>query len=94
LYLAQKAYIAIVALAAYRCRAMKSSDLNQWQRHALQNKIRPMSLYLTRLRKRMLAKGFRDDEPLFQAATDAERAVHSLYAHTHLLANPEPHRRV
>jgi hypothetical protein len=39
----------------------------------------------------MLAKGFRADDPLFQAATDADRAVHSLYAQTQLLANPGPH---
>jgi hypothetical protein len=67
---------------------MRSSDLNQWQRHALKNKVRPMSEYLTKLRKRMANRGFRDDDPLWIAALKAERAVHALYAQTQLLANP------
>ena len=58
--------------AAYRSVAMKSTDLNDWQRHALRNQVQRISLYLTKLRKRMLAKGFRDDDSLFQAVTDAD----------------------
>ncbi len=69
---------------------MRSTDLNDWQRHALRNQVQRMSLYLTKLRKRMLAKGFRDDDPLLRAATEADRSVHSLYAQTQLLANPAP----
>ena len=69
---------------------MRSTDLNQWQSSALRNKVRPMSEYLTKLRKRMTSKGFPDDDPLLIATLKAERAVHALYAQTQQLANPGP----
>jgi hypothetical protein len=69
---------------------MRSTDLTQWQRSALKNKVRPMSEYLTKLRKRMTSRGFRDDDPLLIATLKAERAAHALYAQTQLLANPGP----
>jgi hypothetical protein len=69
---------------------MRSTDLNAWQRHALKNKVRPMSEYLTWLRKRMASRGFRDDDPLMVAVLKAERSMHALYGQTQILANPGP----
>jgi hypothetical protein len=43
------------------------------------------------LHKRMAKRGFRDDDPLFIATLNAERAVYALYAQTQLLANPGPY---
>jgi hypothetical protein len=67
---------------------MKSNDLTQWQRHALRNKVRPMAQYINRLKKRMVSKAFRSDDPLFDAVLGAERATHALMVQMELLANP------
>ena len=54
---------------------IRSAHLNGWQRHALENEVKPMAEYLNRLKKRMLSKGFRDDDALLIAVLDAARAM-------------------
>jgi hypothetical protein len=65
---------------------MQSDDLTRDQARALKNKLQPMLGYLTRLRKRMAFKGFRQDDELLQAVQKAEMAMHELHVATHYLA--------
>jgi hypothetical protein len=67
---------------------MQSNDLKPWQARALKNKIRPMLSYLNRLKRRMHRRGFQHGDPLLEAVTKAEIAVHELYVQTHYLSCP------
>jgi hypothetical protein len=66
--------------------AMQSDDLSRDQARALKNKLHPMLGYLTRLRKRMAARGFTQDDPLLQVVQRAEMAMHELHVAVHYLS--------
>jgi hypothetical protein len=68
---------------------MRSSDLKVWQARALKSKIRPMLGYLNRLKRRMHRKGFPPGDPLLEAVTKAEVAMHELHVTAHYLSCPD-----
>ena len=55
---------------------MQSSDLTEAQARTLKNKSHPMFGYLAKLKRRMVFKGFRPDDPLLRKVLDAEAAMH------------------
>jgi hypothetical protein len=65
---------------------MRSEDLTRDQARALKNKLQPMLGYLSRLKKRMVYKGFTHDDELLQAVCHAEMAMHELHIAAHYLA--------
>lgn len=65
---------------------MQSNDLTKEQARALKNKLHPMLGYLGRLKKRMVRRGFLNDDPLLAAVCRAEDAMHALHVETHYLA--------
>ncbi len=62
------------------------SDLNKEQARALKNKRQPILGYLTKLKRRMVFKGFRPDDRLLTAVVEAEAAMHTLWADVHYLS--------
>jgi hypothetical protein len=65
---------------------MQSHDLSREQARALKNKLQPMLRYLSRLKKRMVFRGFLPDDELLQAVGKAEMAMHELHVTTHYLS--------
>jgi hypothetical protein len=89
----QKRYIQPKAKDQYREQqnkrtdaAMQSSDLTNAQARALKNKIHPMLGYLGRLKRRMVRRGFLNDDPLLAAVVKAEDAMHAMHVETHYLS--------
>jgi hypothetical protein len=68
---------------------MRSDDLTKAQARALENKLAPMLGYLTRLKRRMVRRGFPLDDPLLNAVLRAEGAVHDLHVAMHYLTCAE-----
>ena len=66
-------------------RTMQSHDLTRDQARALKNKLHPMLGYLGRLKRRMVRRGFLNDDPLLAAVVRAEEAMHALHVETHYL---------
>jgi hypothetical protein len=54
---------------------MRSSDLTRQQLSAIGDAITPSLQYLNKLLRRMQHRGFPDDDPVWQAARDAQRAM-------------------
>src|SRR4051794_41690010 len=46
---------------------------------ALKNKLRPMLAYLGKLKRRMVQRGFLNEDPLLKVVVDAENTVHALH---------------
>jgi hypothetical protein len=65
---------------------MQADDLTREQAAALKNKLHPMLGYLSRLKRRMVQRGFLSDDPLLDAVVQAENAVHALHVQTHYLS--------
>lgn len=65
---------------------MRSDDLTRDQARAIKNKIQPMLGYLSRLKRRMIFKGFPPDDGLLQAVCRAESAMHELHVAAHYLS--------
>jgi hypothetical protein len=61
-------------------------DLTKDQARAHKNKLQPMLGYLGRLKRRMVRRGFPNDDPLLAAVVKAEDAMHALHIETHYLA--------
>src|SRR3954467_4923615 len=71
---------------ATRGTSMQSDDLTRQQATALKNKLRPMLDYLSRLKRRMVNRGFLSGDPLLDAVVQAENAVHALHVQVHYLS--------
>jgi hypothetical protein len=69
---------------------MRCEDLSPRQYERLNGKIWPMQGYLSRLIKRMNARGFRRDDNLMQKVLAASAAVHDLAVHVHYGSCPPP----
>ena len=65
---------------------MRSDDLTRDQAQALKNKLQPMLGYLSRLKRRMVRRGFPPDDPLLLADCQAEDAMHALHVKVHYLS--------
>jgi hypothetical protein len=65
---------------------MDSMTLKNWQIEILQKSIHPMLGYLHRLLDRMQTVGFVEDDRLYQRASKAYDAMHSLFIELHYLA--------
>jgi hypothetical protein len=65
---------------------MQSTDLTREQVRSLKNKLHPMLGYLSRLKRRMVQRGFLNDDPLLAAVVRAEDAMHALHVETHYLS--------
>jgi hypothetical protein len=65
---------------------MQSTDLTRAQARALKNKLQPMLGYLSRLKRRMVRRGFPNDDRLMRAVVEAENAMHALSVETHYLS--------
>lgn len=65
---------------------MRCEDLTREQASALKNKLRPMLLYLSKLKRRMNYRGFLQDDPLMRAVCRAEDAIHALSVEVHYLS--------
>jgi hypothetical protein len=65
---------------------MQSDDLTRQQAAALKNKLRTMLDYLSRLKPRMVNRGFLSGDPLLDAVAQAENAVHALHVQVHYLS--------
>ena len=64
---------------------MQSNDLTSEQARALKNKLHPMLGYLGRLKRRMVRRGFLNDDRLLAAVVRAEDAMHALHVEVHYL---------
>jgi len=64
---------------------LQSHDLAREQAWALKNKLQPMLGYLGRLKRRMIRRGFLNDDPLLAAVVRAEDAMHALHVEVHYL---------
>src|SRR6478735_7005031 len=64
---------------------MQSNDLTRDQARALKNKLHPMLGYLARVKRRMVRRGFLNDDPLLAAVVRAEDAMHALHVEVHYL---------
>jgi hypothetical protein len=65
---------------------MRSTDLTREQARALKAKLHPMLGYLARLKRRMVRRGFLNDDPLLAAVVRAEDVMHALHVETHYLS--------
>jgi hypothetical protein len=72
--------------SAHYFHGMQSDDLTKEQARALKNKIRPTLDYLGRLKRRMVRRGFLNDDPLLTAVVKAEDAMHALHVEIHYLS--------
>jgi hypothetical protein len=65
---------------------MRSTDLTREQARALKDKLHPMLGYFGRLKRRMVHRGFLNDDPLLAAVCRAEAAMHELHVEVHNLS--------
>jgi hypothetical protein len=57
---------------------MQSNDLTEEQARALNNKLQPILGYLSKLKRRMVFKGFRPNDAVLRRVVEAEAAMHRL----------------
>jgi hypothetical protein len=67
-----------LAISRLRLECMRADDLTREQARALKNKLQPMLGYLSRLKRRMMQRGFLDGDPLLDAVVNAANAMHAL----------------
>src|SRR3954447_17801180 len=65
---------------------MQADDLTREQAAALKNKLRPMLAYLGKLKRRMVQRGFFNEDPLLAAVVKAENELHALHCQVHYLS--------
>ena len=65
---------------------MRGDDLTPDQAQRLKATIRPMLIYLGRLKKRMEKRRFPLDDKLFQTVLRAYDVIHELNVHVHYLS--------
>jgi hypothetical protein len=65
---------------------MQADDLTREQAAALKNKLRPMLAYLGKLKRRMVQRGFLNEDPLLAGVVKAENELHALHVEVHYLS--------
>jgi hypothetical protein len=67
-------------------KSVDKDKLQPWQSRRIHSAIYPCVNYLVRLKKRMEATGFPQDDLLYQLVIQAYDAVHRLYTELHYLS--------
>jgi hypothetical protein len=65
---------------------MQADDLTREQAAALKNKLPPMLAYVGKLKRRMVQRGFLNEDPLLAAVVKAENELHALHCQVHYLS--------